>query len=393
MRLDAKQRAFQSAGFQGRVSLPRAYPLLVMSAYALSVFFQGGGYLAYLVLAVFLWIDGKGKTRLDEVSKSILIMLPAFFFLAPLSKYFSIGLHLEESLKLTTWLALAFIFSKISVASLSSLFSFVRIFTLLGFALLPFQLDRFQGFYSHPNHLAYVCSLLIAWTVLLDRYSGRRKWAYVLLLFAAVLASKSSGGLINALLAMGAGLVFGKKIKLSNALVALGALVLGGASAFALGLGDDLLEKIAGAFDADLVERADAQAFGADGSFVWRVTYWIAIYSDFCSEGDWAQLFGIGPGLMSAGSYFYDYMIVDPHNDFLRVLVERGWLGLSLMLYVFTRFARGGGLSRIFSLLVLLQMSVGNVVVHLPTMVVFIGLLSLAFRLRKIEVLGGRAIE
>ena len=353
----------------------------VFAGYALGTVVQGGGYAAFILLSIVRVFEaGKAPFR-DRMVRTFTGLFILFLICSLFSKTPTLTNLFIENVKTFAWICIAYIFSSFRTVDLNRFLEFCRLFTVLGLVLLPSQLDRFQGFYSHPNHLAYVSSLLVAWTIVFD--SNRvRKSTFIFLLLVGIFASKSSGGMLNALVAIGLGLLMSGRVSFKNLVVVSVVTAILVYVAFMLGLLGVLIEKLTSALDTDVLERAQAHAFGADGSFVWRITYWTAIYLDYSSEGLKASLFGLGPGTMVAGNYFYDYMIVDPHNDYLRVLVEHGWVGVIGFCWLLFKLSITTREAFLVTFLVILQMTVGNVIVHLPTVVIYIAIIQYSIKVR-----------
>ena len=81
-----------------------------------------------------------------------------------------------------------------------------------------------------------------------------------------------------------------------------------------------------------IMRRVDEFKPGGYGSFIWRIVYWLKIYFSFIEESFSKIFFGVGIDALTKGNMPYKYMYTDPHNDFLKVLVEYGFFGLALLI-------------------------------------------------------------
>lgn len=182
-------------------------------------------------------------------------------------------------------------------------------------------LGRVRGTFVHPNALGFYLALLIVTGVALTRHlQGRARVALVLVVLAAsagLVASYSRGAWV----ALVAGLVVVGLLQSKRLLAGL-------VVAVALVL---VLVPSAQARLTDL--EAGRTARGTAGnSFVWRVDYWIESLSLASAN----PLSGIGLKM----TQFTTEEAKAPHNDFLRVYVEAGVLGLTAYLGLLVALAR-----------------------------------------------------
>ena len=76
----------------------------------------------------------------------------------------------------------------------------------------------------------------------------------------------------------------------------------------------------------------------------------------------------VGKGLdsLTRGNYIYSFMNTDPHNDFLKILVEVGFIGLFIYIFFILMLYKAVG-SRFTVLIVLtVPLFLGNIVVNFP---------------------------
>ena len=98
-------------------------------------------------------------------------------------------------------------------------------------------------------------------------------------------------------------------------------------------------------------EKAKYYNPGGYGSFVWRLVYWVQILQNFLANNSVVLFFGEGIDTLTKDNYLYSFMYTDPHNDYLKVLVEFGIFGL---LFLFAFLARIYTILKKFDILIML---------------------------------------
>jgi membrane-bound ClpP family serine protease len=108
--------------------------------------------------------------------------------------------------------------------------------------------------------------------------------------------------------------------------------------------------------------------------------YWIKIHFAFIEEPWHRIVFGIGVDHLSQGNMPYDFTKKDPHNDFVKVLVEFGVAGLLLFLGFFRKIYQIS--SKNFNVLILIgiPMFFGNAIVNFPFNLAFILLITYEYK-------------
>ena len=114
-------------------------------------------------------------------------------------------------------------------------------------------------------------------------------------------------------------------------------------------------------YTIDGVNRA-----GGFGSFVWRIIYWSKLMYTFFSESFLQITFGVGVDHLTKGYMPYEFMDKDPHNDFIKVLLEYGVLGILLFFRFFRKLYKI--LNKNFDIIILIAvpMFFGNAIVNYP---------------------------
>lgn len=324
--------------------------------------------IAYLLLNFNLYVAKENFNGVVWLLTLLLVFTVVLGFLPSLDDP---RLYIEEVIRLASWVALALIGRKLGDDDLDL---FYRLFMLSIFIGLPmiFLSDlRFRVYFGHSNHLAYFTLLPLIFYI--TRVQFKHRLVYVLFLFFICLLTLSSGGNVSFM----AVVLFyyirshgGFKNIILFSVVAIPVF-------YYSGLYEDFYNKIT-VFDWDeILRKAYVLSFGSEGSLVWRVTYWLAIINDFLYQIDFSTLMlGKGVKVMSAGNYLYDFMIRDPHNDYVRLLVERGVLGLLFFVVVLIKLVTKSNNSLLLSVGLFVPMFFGNILVSFPYFFAFILFLS-----------------
>ena len=238
-----------------------------------------------------------------------------------------------------------------------------------------------MGIFEHPNHLAYVTVILLASQLILAKLKRKKLNILIALgLFALILLSKSSGGLLITMVVYAINQFYDlrrmpvKSMLISGAIISIGFVVY-----FTTDVVSILMSKIEMVDFSELSKKISRMNFGGEGSGMWRLAYWGAILNTFWHQSDYVHVFGHGAGAMSQGNFIYSFMRLDPHNDYVRLIVEYGIFGslvvVSGWIYVISCVQY-----RVIIIMALLgPMFFGNILVNFPYM------LSLIVSLKVLE--------
>lgn len=219
----------------------------------------------------------------------------------------------------------------------------IRFVTLSLMAALPLQghlsliegvggIQRYQFIFEHPNHFAYFLLPILIYFLALEE-NQRMKILGLLVTLASLALAKSSGAFITTMIIIVLHYLKGTKALIYGILI--GSIC--AAAIFTTGIFDKILDQ-ATSFDPTAINsKISDQNFGGSGSLSWRFVYWGSIWKSFTLEPWYTFLFGLGYGSMTYGSYAYDFMYTDPHNDYLKVLAENGCIGLVALGYVIVK--------------------------------------------------------
>ena len=256
-------------------------------------------------------------------------------------------------------------------------FTKLVLISVIMFPVLQYH-DRFSSFFSHPNHLAYACNLLIAY-YLVCTDKTKHNLITILLLYIVVILSASSGGLICSTLTILL-YAFRKNLLVFMLMtIFISSLVWLLKDVHAISF---IFDKFSSVKIDEIEYRSAHLAFGNDTSLVWRVTYWYAIIDNFMKYSTFTQWFGLGIGTMSYPDYYFFWMITDPHNDYVRKIAEIGFLGAIFYFINWIFILRKVKYSYYFISVFFVPMVVGNMIVSVTFLFM---LLLLIARFERIE--------
>lgn len=282
-------------------------------------------------------INRTTATLLTIIVASLLISLIS------LSSIQGIGLSLRGAARPLLYIILLIAIFRIPTHHLRKTFTILLIVLM---AALPLQShlsltegiggsQRYQFIFEHPNHFAYFLIPVLIYFLALEQ-NQRMKVLGILVTLISLALAKSSGSLITAMLIITLHYLKGTKALLYGALVASICVV----AIFTTGVFDKILEQATSFDPAAISSKINDENFGGSGSLSWRFVYWGSIWKSFVQEAWYVVVFGLGYGSMTFGSYAYDFMYTDPHNDYLKTLVENGLLGLSILGYLILKLSK-----------------------------------------------------
>ncbi|TYA52229.1 hypothetical protein FVF61_12850 [Formosa maritima] len=234
--------------------------------------------------------------------------------------------------------------------------------------------ERYQNVFDHSNHLAYVLTMCVYFLFLHNPFKSKIVKNICLIgLFVSLLLTKSTGGLLVLLVLLGYNSLKSKRISLVKKLTFILLLII------AIVLALNFSEKIAYQLESiDFLtwefvkERIETYTIdgvnraGGYGSFVWRIIFWSKLMLTFFSEPFLHIIFGVGVDHLTKGFMPYEFMDKDPHNDFVKVLLEYGVLGLLLFLSFFRNIYKIMNKNFNIIILMVVPMFFGNAIVNYP---------------------------
>lgn len=324
--------------------------IVVFICFILSGFFHQGLYLIFPFLTFFyISYQNKSRLKLNPVSKIYLyIALVAFaLFLIQSILYFDIKIFsLKGCLRYIAYFSFAVFISYMTKENIRFFFVILITYFVLTFPVSIFQtvnIGRYQNLVGHSNHLAYILSMLIYFLLFNKPFRNKKiNIVSIILISVSLILTQSTAGLliIVALLAYN-GFVSNQISILNKFLFTITPIV-------GVILAINISEKIAFQFESLNylnLEFIEDRAFkftedgivraGGHGSFIWRIIYWFSIVHEFLSESITKITFGLGVDHLTQGNMPYKFLRQDPHNDFVKALVEFGAIGLLLFISFF----------------------------------------------------------
>lgn len=235
--------------------------------------------------------------------------------------------------------------------------------------------DRLVLMFHHPNNLAYILVLLLFF-IIVDNH----KYKFILLfgISLTLLLTKSVGGLVCLTMLLIYYIISSKSISPGYRYFSFFCF-LTFILAFIFISPERIFEqvKFISIIDLDLINsRAANHNFGNYGSGVWRITYWMAILNEYLQSNISIKLLGLGIDTMTLGNYAFPFMNKDPHNDYVKLLLETGLIGIVFFMSYLLNIFKLSGNKFMFLLIVLVPMFFGNIIVNFPFNFLLIALLT-----------------
>jgi O-antigen ligase len=226
---------------------------------------------------------------------------------------------------------------------------------------------RFESIFPHSNHYAYVLAILLFYVLERSRYS-KLNFLYLVSILISIILTRSTGGFLTSVLLLLVHFLLSRK---SNFLLKIFSIAfLGFFYVFLVYQFSDRFQSQVS--DLSLIswdfigERVSGGQIGGVSSGVWRITYWLMILEAFLNESTLTIIVGTGLDSLTHGNYIYEFVYTDPHNDYVKIIVESGVLGLGLFL-LFIILLIGSVKHRLsIAILVSVPLLFGNILVNFP---------------------------
>ena len=362
--------------------------LFLLICFLIAAVFHQALYIIFPVSGLlYLIIFRNGKMQLNGVIRlflSLILVIIGFFLLHSILYQSFEFYSLKGIARYISYFAFAVLISHFDKQDIARTFKWLIVYFALTIPLGFYQfidLGRYQNIFSHANHLAYVLVMCIYFVVFHNPFSKRLKYHFLGLLFVSLLLTKSSGAMLVLLGLWAYSLFKSKRISVANKLLFM--LVFAGATAVILTFSEKISEQVSTLEYLDwdfLKERVEAFKPGGYGSFIWRVVYWIQILTAFLAEPLYSIFFGLGIDILTKGNMPYDFMYKDPHNDFLKIFVEYGFIGLLLLIGLIIRVYYLGKRNFNLIILIIVPLLFGNAIVNFPFNMAFLMILIYEIR-------------
>ena len=361
---------------------------VTLLCFAAAAMFHQALYVLIPILSVFHLSTGqKSILNLNQVLKTYLgiVLVSVLFFvlqsvLTQELKLFS----LKGIARYTTYFLFAVMVFSFEVESIGRILRILILYlciTLIFGIYQTWDSGRYQNIFQHANHFAYVIDMCIYFMIFHKPFNRHLRNLVLIFLFISLLMTKSSGGMAVLLSILAYNLMISKKISFNKKFI----LFLSFISISVVAIASS--EKLSGQLESIsylnwdfLKDRVANFRGGGYGSFIWRIIYWIKILFSFFAESAWQIIFGIGIDHLTSGNMPFSFMKKDPHNDFIKILVEFGLLGFVLFLGIFWKVYYVMNRNFNLVLLMLIPMFFGNVIVNFPFNLTFTVLIAYEYK-------------
>lgn len=357
-------------------------PLILASLVLLISAIPASAYIAIPAFFSFITITSKKKLNLLRISNTAavigsILIATSLISIVSLGTNQGILLSLRGAARPLLYILLLALIFKIPKHQLKKT---ILIITLALVAALPLQshlsliegiggAKRYQFIFEHPNHFAYFLLPILIYFIALEENKRKQVFGVLVTLISLALA-KSSGAFITAMVIIALHYLKGTKAIVYGIMIGCICAI----GVFTTGIFDKILEQATSFDPAAISSKINDENFGGSGSLSWRFVYWGSIWNSFTQESWYTFLFGLGYGSMTFGSYAYDFMYTDPHNDYLKILVENGLVGLATLGYIILKVFKLKTRERwLIVAATILPMSFGNILVN-PAFISVLGM-------------------
>jgi len=344
--------------------------VLILIAFLLSAVFPAAlyFYLPSLIVYSILLRKAISLNKISRVYLYLFLVVLTFFGTHSLLSGGVQLVFLKGLLRYFAYFSFALYASTLSKKAISLLFKIIILFFVFTLPLAIYQIQisgRYQNIFAHANHFSYVLMICFYYVLKYKAFKKSVRPIIMFILIVSLILASSSGAILTVLLLLL--YHYFSKTKRNFFKFAFSFLVL-----VVVILGISFTEKIPSQIESlqylnlDFIyEKAKVYEPGGYGSLVWRLIYWMQILQSFLANNAFVLFFGEGIDTLTKSNYLYSFMYTDPHNDYLKVLVEFGILGLTLL---FALLARVYFIFKKFDILIMLMVPLffANIIVSWP---------------------------
>ena len=311
--------------------------IFIIIALLLSALFPPALYFYLPALIIYNLLLRK-SIALNRISKTYLYLCLLVLVFFGIHSLISGGIQLiflKGFLRYFAYFSFALYVSTLSRRIILLIFKTVILFFVLTFPLSIYQIyiiGRYQNIFEHANHFSYVLMICCYYIVRHKIFNLKIRSLILCVLLISLLLASSTGAIFTLVLLF-LYYYFSKNrrnfIKFISSFIILAVMIL------AVSFTDKISSQIESLKYIDfefIYEKAKLYQPGGYGSFIWRLIYWVQILESFFANNNMILLFGEGIDTLTKDNYIYSFMYTDPHNDYIKVLVEFGFLGFSLLL-------------------------------------------------------------
>ena len=344
--------------------------ILILIALLLSAVFPAALYFFLPFLIVYSVLLRK-SISLNKISRLYLyfcLIVLVFFGVHSLLSGGVQLIFLKGVLRYFAYFSFGLYASTISKEGISLILKTVILFFVFSLPIAIYQIHfsgRYQNIFAHANHFSYVLVICFYYMLKYKPFKQSIRPIIMFILIISLILASSSGAILTVLLLLLYHYFFKTKRNIFKFVFSF--LVLIGA-VLVISFTDKITAQIESLQHIDwdfIYEKAKLFEPGGYGSFVWRLIYWMQILQSFLANNAFVLFFGEGIDTLTKDNYLYSFMYTDPHNDYLKVLVEFGILGLTLL---FALLARIYFIFKRFDILIMIMVPFffANIIVNWP---------------------------
>lgn len=371
--------------------------IVILLCFLLTAFFHQGLYFLIPFISLY-YISNKKNSRLtlNPVSKIylyVVLVVLGFVFIQSILLFDIKVFSIKGWLRFLAYFSFAVLISYMKKEDIKYAFIIIILYFIITIPLGFHQFFAWDGgrnrnIFDHSNHLAYVLSMCIYFLIFHNPFKNKTiKHICLVGLLLSLVLTKSTGGLLVLFVLFAYNAFRTNRISQIKKLTVLTLLTV------AVVLTINFSEKIAYQLDSIdyislefLKERINTYTIdginraGGHGSFVWRIIYWSKLIATFFSESLTKIVFGVGVDHLTKGYMPYSFMDKDPHNDFVKVLLEYGVLGFILFLTFLKKIYNVMGKNLNIIILMSVPMFFGNAIVNFPFNITLVLILMYEFK-------------
>lgn len=344
--------------------------LLLSTVFPAALYF----YLPLLIIYSLLIRNAISVNKISRLYLYLFFLVLAFFGIHSMLSEGVQLVYVKGLLRYFAYFSFALYAATLSKRVILLLFKAIILFFIFSLPLAIYQINvigRYQNIFAHANHFSYVLMICIYFIIKHKVFSKSIRPMIIFIMLVSLLLASSTGAILTLL-----GLLIYHYFSITKRnffKFAFSFLVLASVI-IAISFTEKISAQIGSLqyLDIDFIqEKAKYYSPGGHGSFVWRLVYWLQILQNFLENSSVVLFFGEGIDTLTKDNYLYSFMYTDPHNDYLKVLVEFGIFGL---LFLFAFLARIYNILKKFDILIMLTIPLffANIIVSWPFNIVIL---------------------
>lgn len=344
--------------------------LLLSSVLPAALYF----YLPLLIIYSVLVRNAISVNKISRLYLYLFLLVLAFFGIHSMLSEGVQLVYVKGLLRYFAYFSFALYAATLSKRVILLLFKTIILFFIFSLPLAIYQINvigRYQNIFAHANHFSYVLMIFIYFIIKHKVFSKSIRPMIIFIMVVSLLLASSTGAILTLLVLLIYHYFSRTKrnfFKFTFSFLVLASVIIAISFTEKISAQIGSLEYI----DINFIqEKAKYYNPGGYGSFVWRLVYWVQILQNFLANNSVVLFFGEGIDTLTKDNYLYSFMYTDPHNDYLKVLVEFGFFGL---LFLFSFLARIYTILKKFDILIMLTIPLffANIIVSWPFNIVIL---------------------